>query len=162
MNTDQICKQALLKASLDRVWRAISNSNEFGIWFGVKFDDPFVAGQAMRGHIVPTQMDPEVAEMQKPHVGKPFNIVVEQLEPRNLFSFRWHPFAIEPDKDYSSEPTTLVAFALEETPGGVLLTISETGFDQIPLERRAKAFAANDGGWTHQLILVEKYVGLPE
>jgi len=162
MSTDQISKQAIFKASLDRVWRAISNSDEFGTWFGVKFDGPFVAGQALVGHIVPTKMDAEVAKLQEPHTGKPFNMTVEDLRPKTLFSFRWHPYAIEPDKDYSSEPTTLVSFNLEETPEGTKLTITETGFDQIPLERRAKAFAANEGGWTHQLVLVGKYLDLPE
>ena len=110
------------------------------------------------GKITGTKVDPEVAELQKPHEGKAFNIIVEQMEPERLFSFRWHPYAFEPGMDYSKEPTTLVTFRLEETPEGVQLTLTESGFDQIPLERRAKAFAANDGGWSHQMVLIAKYL----
>jgi uncharacterized protein YndB with AHSA1/START domain len=156
--TDIIEKQILLRAPLSRVWRAISNSSEFGVWFGVTFEGPFVAGAPLRGAITCTKVDPEVAELQKPHQGKPFNIVVEQIQPERLFSFRWHPYAIEPGVDYSSEPTTLVTFRLDEVPEGVRLTLTESGFDQIPLERRAKAFAANEGGWSHQMVLISKYL----
>jgi uncharacterized protein YndB with AHSA1/START domain len=158
MNTDRIEKRILLKASRERVWRAISDSANFGAWFGVKFDGPFVAGQQLRGQIVPTQVDPEVARLQEPHTGKPFVIVVDCIEPPTRFAFLWHPFAIDPDKDYSQEPMTLVAFELADSEGGTLLTISESGFDRIPLERRAEAFRANDGGWSHQSRLIEKYL----
>lgn len=156
--TDTIEKKVLLRAPLSRVWRAISDSFEFGIWFGVTFEGPFVAGAPLRGAITGTKVDPEVAKLQKPHEGRPFNILVEQMEPERLFSFRWHPYAIEPGMDYSSEPTTLVTFQLDETPKGVQLTLTESGFDQIPLDRRAKAFAANEGGWGHQMVLIAKYL----
>jgi len=76
------------------------------------------------------------------------------------FSFRWHPYAVDPGVDYSKEPTTLIVFELQEISGGTLLTISESGFDQIPLERRAKAFAANDAGWVMQVKLIEKYLAM--
>jgi uncharacterized protein YndB with AHSA1/START domain len=155
---DKIEKQVILRASLARVWRAISNSTEFGSWFGVAFEAPFVAGTAIRGKIMPTQVDPEVAKMQKPYEGQAFNITIEKLEPEKEFSFRWHPFAVDPNVDYASQPTTLVVFALKEVPEGVRLTITESGFDRIPLERRAKALAANEGGWTHQAKLIEKYL----
>jgi len=155
---DTIEKKMLLRAPLHRVWRAISNSSEFGNWFGVTFEGPFVAGVPLRGAITGTKVDAEVAKLQEPHEGKEFNIVVEQIEPERLLSFRWHPYAIEPGKDYASEPTTLVTFRLEETSAGVELTITESGFDQIPLERRAKAFEANDGGWSHQINLISKYL----
>ncbi len=160
MNTtaDTIEKTLLLRAPLDRVWRAISDSAEFGTWFGVTFEGPFVAGAPLRGRITGTKVDPEVAQMQKPHEGKPFHIVVEQIEPKRLFSFRWHPYAIEPGVDYSTEPTTLVTFRLVETSEGVQLTLTESGFDQIPLERRARAFAANEGGWGHQMRLISRYL----
>ena len=156
--TDTIEKKVLLHAPLRRVWRAISDSSEFGTWFGVTFEGPFVAGAPLRGKITGTKVDPEVAELQKPHEGKAFDIIVEQMEPERLFSFRWHPYSIEPGMDYSKEPTTLVTFRLDETPDGVQLTLTESGFDQIPLERRAKAFAANDGGWSHQMVLISKYL----
>ncbi|WP_309889927.1 SRPBCC family protein [Archangium sp.] len=159
---DRIEKKLTLRAPVSRVWRAISDAREFGTWFGVEFDGPFVAGAHITGKITPTKVDPEVAKLQEPHKGKAFDFTVDRIEPERLFSFRWHPFAVEPGVDYSKEPATLVVFELTEVQGGTQLTISESGFDRIPLERRAKAFAANEGGWAHQLKLVEKYLLLQE
>jgi uncharacterized protein YndB with AHSA1/START domain len=159
MNTDKIEKNVLLRAPRTRIWRALTDSTEFGAWFGVKFDGPFTPGASMRGVIQPTQVDPEVAKAQKPYEGKAFEITVEQMEPERLFSFRWHPYAIEPGVDYSAEPTTLVAFTIEpEAADSVKLTVTESGFDQIPLARRAKAFAANEGGWGMQMKLIMEYL----
>jgi len=158
LNTDRIEKKVLLHAPRKRVWRALSDSTEFGTWFGVKFDGPFAPGASLRGVIVPTKVNAEVAKAQKPYEGKPFDITIEQMEPERLFSFRWHPFAVEPGVDYSAEPTTLVEFNLEEMPGGVMLTVTESGFDQIPLARRAKAFTANEQGWGMVVKLVEEYL----
>jgi uncharacterized protein YndB with AHSA1/START domain len=155
---DRIQKTITLRAPRSRVWRAISDSREFGSWFGVDFDGPFVAGTKLAGRIVPTTVDPEVAKLQEPHRGAPFHWEVEAIEPESRICFRWHPFAIEKDHDYSAEPTTLVVFELEEAGDGTRLTITESGFDKIPLERRAKAFAANEGGWEHQTRLIEKYL----
>jgi len=159
-NTDRIEKKVLLRAPRERVWRAISDSRQFGSWFGVEFNDPFVAGTAITGKIVPTTVDAEVAARQKRYEGFRFEFLVDRIEPMRLFSFRWHPFAMETGVDYSKEPTTLVAFELEEASGGTLLTVTESGFDGIPLERRAKAFEANEGGWTAQMKLIEKYLAL--
>jgi uncharacterized protein YndB with AHSA1/START domain len=158
LSTDRIEKQLLLRAPLSRVWRALSDSKEFGAWFGVRFDGPFKPGAIMRGVVVPTTADPEVAKLQKPYEGKPFEITVEQIEPERLLSFRWHPFAIDPGVDYSGEPTTLIVFALEQVAGGVKLTVTESGYDQIPLARRAQAFTANEQGWSMQVKLIEKYL----
>jgi len=159
--TDRIEKTVLLKAPRDRVWRAISDAKEFGSWFGVEFDGPFVAGARVTGKIAPTKVDPKVAKMQEPYAGMQFDFTVDRIEPQRFFSFRWHPFAIDPKVDYSNEPTTLVVFELEDAPGGTMLTITESGFDRIPLERRVKAFQANEQGWTEQIRLVEKYVAQP-
>ncbi|MFL5638939.1 MAG: SRPBCC family protein [Gemmatimonadaceae bacterium] len=159
MATNRIEKQILLNAPLARVWRAISESKEFGSWFGVKFDGPFAPGTHMRGVIVPTTVDPEVAKSQEPYTGMPFEITIEKIEPERTFSFRWHPFAIDPKVDYSAEPTTLVTFTLEEVNGGVKLTVTESGFDKIPLARRAQAFTMNDIGWAKQMELIAEYVG---
>jgi uncharacterized protein YndB with AHSA1/START domain len=156
--SDRIVKQVLLRAPRERVWRALTDAKAFGEWFGVTFDGPFVAGAPLRGVITPTKVDPEVAAMQQPYAGTPFEITVDRIEPQRLFSFRWHPFAIERGVDYSKEPTTLIEFTLEDQPGGVLLTVTESGFDRIPLERRAKAFTANEGGWAKQMTLIEKYL----
>src|SRR5215470_9866702 len=156
--SDRIEKTITLRAPISRVWKAISDSRQFGEWFGVRFEGPFIAGTAMKGSITPTTVDPEVAKLQEPHVGKAFDITVDRIEPERLFSFRWHPFAVEPGVDYSKEPTTLILFALEEAANGVMLTVTESGFDRIPLERRAKAFTANEGGWTMVVTLIEKYL----
>jgi uncharacterized protein YndB with AHSA1/START domain len=158
MSTDRIEKTILLKAPLAKVWRALSDSEEFGSWFGMRFNGPFAPGARMTGVIVPTAVNAEVASAQKKYEGIPFEIAIEELEPQRLFSFRWHPGAVDPAIDYSSEPTTLVVFTLEEVADGVMLTLTETGFDQIPLARRAKAFASNEQGWTIQMTLIEAYL----
>jgi uncharacterized protein YndB with AHSA1/START domain len=160
MSTDRIEKTILLRAPQERVWRAISNAKEFGSWFGVAFDAPFAEGAHLTGKIVPTTVDAEVAKMQEPYSGKTFEWTVERIEPMRRISFRWHPYAVEEGVDYSKEPTTLIEFDLAEAAGGILLTITESGFDRIPLSRRAKAFAANEGGWEKQTQLIEKYLAL--
>lgn len=156
--SDRIEKKVLLRAPRGKVWRAISDSQEFGLWFGMKVDGPFVAGNRVRAVIMPTTVNTEVAKMQKPHEGKAFELQIEKIEPEKLFSFRWHPYAVEQGVDYSKEPTTLIVFKLEDAEGGVLLTVTESGFDQIPLARRAKAFQANEGGWAKQMELINTYV----
>jgi len=155
---DRIEKVITLRAPRSRVWRAISDAREFGLWFGVAFDGPFVAGGHVTGKIVPTTADAQIAAMQKPYEGHPFDFTIDRVEPESLFSFRWHPFAIEKDVDYSAEPATLVTFLLESVEDGTRLTITETGFHRIPLARRAKAFAANEGGWQAQASLITNYL----
>lgn len=159
--TDRIEKQVLLNAPRERVWRALSEAGEFGVWFGVRFDGPFVAGRRLTGRITPTEVDAEVAAMQAPYAGTPFEWLVERIEPMRRIAFRWHPYAIDQTIDYASEPTTLIVFELRDAPGGVLLTVTESGFDQLPPKRRAQAFAANEGGWTHQVRLIAQYLARP-
>jgi uncharacterized protein YndB with AHSA1/START domain len=156
--TDRIEKTILLHASRARVWRALTNAKEFGEWFGVRFDGQFAPGAHIRGVIAPTTVDDEVASAQKPYEGLPFEITIDRIEPERLFSFRWHPFAIDPRMDYSNEPTTLIVFELQSVGQDIKLTVTESGFDQIPLERRANAFTANEGGWTMVVKLIEKYL----
>ncbi|PWT86209.1 MAG: vanillate O-demethylase oxidoreductase VanB [Blastocatellia bacterium] len=156
--TDRIEKKILLRAASARVWRALTDSREFGEWFGVKFDGPFEPGALLRGVIVGTTVDHEVAKAQKEHEGLPVEITVDRIEPERIFAFRWHPFAVERDVAYSAEPTTLVVFALEEVPDGTMLTVTESGFDRIPMARRAKAFTANEHGWTVMVRVFEKYL----
>jgi uncharacterized protein YndB with AHSA1/START domain len=112
----------------------------------------------MRGVIAPSPLDTEVGKAQKTYEGLAFNITIEQIEPERLFSFRWHPYAVNTNVDYSAEPTTLIVFVLEQVTDGVLLTITESGFDQIPLERRLKAFTANEQGWSMQSKQIEAYL----
>ena len=154
---DRIEKIVTLKAPVDRVWNAISDSKQFGTWFGAAFDGPFVAGQRVTGKIVPTKIDAEVAKTQKPYEGMAIDLMIERVESNRVLSFRWHPYPVE-NADYSKEPTTLVTFELAEVQGGTRLTITESGFDSIPLERRAKAFAANEEGWAKQAELLAGYL----
>jgi uncharacterized protein YndB with AHSA1/START domain len=158
MNTDRIEKKILLRAPRKRVWRALADSTEFGSWFGMKFDGPFKPGALIRGVIAPTTVNAEVAKAQKEYEGLAFEITIEEMEPERLFSLRWHPFAVERGVDYSAEPTTLVVFALEEVANGVMLTVTESGFDQIPLARRTKAFTSNEQGWGMMVKLFEEYL----
>jgi len=149
-DTDRIEKKVVLPAPRSRVWRAIANAEEFGEWFRVKLEGAFVQGATIRGKIAYPGYEHLTMDMQ-----------IEQIEPEQYFSYRWHPYAIDPTIDYSSEPTTLVEFRLAEADGGTLLTIVESGFDQIPLARRAEAFRMNDGGWTQQAQNIERHVSQP-
>ncbi len=158
MEKDRIEKKIRLHAPLERAWHAISDSRQFGSWFGVDFDRPFRAGHRLTGIIVPTTVDAEVARLQKPYEVKAFVCLVENVEPMERLSFRWHPFAVEPDVNYSKEPMTLVQFGLEESSEGTLLKITESGLDQIPEARRAEAYAANEGVWSKQVELIRKYL----
>jgi len=157
-DTDRIVKSIVLNAARERVWRAISDSTQFGSWFGMRFDGPFVAGKRITGRIAPTQVDPDVAKLQESHAGKAFELLVDSIEPMDRFALRWHPYAIDPAADYSREPMTLIEFVLEDSGAGTKLTITESGFDRIPLARRAEARKANEGGWEQQTRLVQKFV----
>jgi uncharacterized protein YndB with AHSA1/START domain len=144
---DRIEKRIELKAPVSRVWRAITDHREFGEWFRVKLDGPFVAGAASTGHIT----YPGYEHLK-------WEAVVHKMEPERLFSFTWHPYAVDPKMDYSKEAPTLVEFRLEKTATGTLLVLTESGFDKIPAERRLEAFRRNDGGWTEQLKNIETHV----
>ena len=147
--TDAIQKQIVLDAPRERVWKAVSDPAEFGAWFGVDMTGvTFAAGQ------------PAIGKMTYPgYEGHPFEIVIDRIEAPRLFSFRWHPYGIDPNYDYSSEPMTLIVFELEEVAGGTRLTVTESGFDAVPLSRRAEAFRMNREGWAIQLRNIEAYVG---
>jgi uncharacterized protein YndB with AHSA1/START domain len=160
MNADRIVKTVVLKAPRERVWQAITDSSRFGAWFGVEVDGPFVAGKQAAGRIVGTQVDAEVAKHQDSYLGVPWRVEVDRIEPMTLFSFYWHPFAVDPATDYSKETMTLVTFELQDIEGGVLLTVTESGFERLPAARRAQALESNDIGWGHQTRLIEKYLAL--
>jgi uncharacterized protein YndB with AHSA1/START domain len=146
-STDRIEKKLVLRASRSRVWRAIANAKEFGTWFRMNLEGEFAEGATIRGRITHPGYEHVTLDLR-----------VERIEPERYFSYRWHPYAIDPAVDYSAEPTTLVEFTLEETEGGVALTIVESGFDRIPLARRAEAFRMNDQGWAGQIKNLEQYV----
>jgi len=145
--TDRIEKQIKLQAPRSRVWRAITDSKEFGDWFQCVFTDPFRPGARIKGRVT-----------YPGYENMPMDIVIEKMEPERLFSFRWHPGAKEPNVDFSKEPTTLVEFTLEEVDGGTLLKLVESGFDGIPIARRAAALKGNEGGWKQQMTAIENYL----
>src|SRR5213596_3762573 len=147
VSTDRIEKRVVLRAPRTRVWRALTNADEFGTWFRVKLEGAFTEGRWIRGRLAIPDYEHLTLEM-----------LVERIDPERYFSYRWHPYAVDPAVDYSSEPTTLVEFTLEETDGGTAVTIVESGFDRIPLGRRAEAFRMNDNGWTGQIKQLAKYV----
>jgi uncharacterized protein YndB with AHSA1/START domain len=156
--SDHIEKRIVLRAPRARVWRAISEAKRFGTWFGVEFDGEFVPGARITGRLVGTQVDPEVARLQQSHLGLPFEFQIERLEPMSLLAFRWHPNAVDASTDYSAEPMTLVEFRLADHAAGTQLTVKESGFEHLPLKRRASAFTNNEAGWAHQCQLIEKYL----
>ena len=155
---DRIVKSILLRATRQRVWDAIADHRQFGEWFGMRFHAPFTAGATVRATIVGTTVDPATAERQRQYEGIEFDVVVERIEPQRLLSFRWHPGGIEAGVDYTREPMTLVEFTLADAPGGILLTVTESGFDRLPPERRANAFNGNAEGWAICMTLLERYV----
>ena len=144
---DRIEKRVELKAPISRVWRALTDHREFGEWFGVKLDGPFAEGQTARGHITYPGYEHVVLEA-----------VVQKMQPERLFSFTWHPYAVDPKMDYSKETPTVVEFRLEKFAGGTMLQVTESGFDKIPAARRLEAFRMNEGGWTEQMKNIEGYV----
>jgi len=143
----RIEKRIELSAPVSRVWRALTDYREFGQWFRVKLDGPFVPGQISRGHITHPGYE---------HVK--WEVVIQKMEPERLFSFTGHPYAVDPKIDYSQETPTLVEFRLEKTATGTLLVVTESGFDKIPAHRLADAFRMNDGGWTEQMKNIGKYL----
>ncbi|MFL5482229.1 MAG: SRPBCC family protein [Gemmatimonadaceae bacterium] len=146
-STDRIEKKVVLRAPIGKVWHAIADSKQFGEWFRVKLAEPFAAGKKVMGKLT----IPNYEHLQ-------FEMEVERIEPQNYFSYRWHPYAIDPKTDYSKEPTTLVEFSLQEVKEGTALTITESGFDRLPASRRAEAFRMNDNGWAGQAKQIAAYV----
>ena len=144
---NRIEKRIELKAPVSRVWRAITDYREFGEWFRVKIDEPFARGKASTGHIT----YPGYEHLK-------WEAVVEKMEPEKLFSFTWHPYGVDPNRDYSRETPTLVEFRLEKTATGTLLVLTESGFDKVPADRREEAYRMNEGGWAEQMKNIENYV----
>jgi uncharacterized protein YndB with AHSA1/START domain len=144
---DRIEKTIEIKAPVSRVWQALTDHREFGTWFRVRLDGPFVPGQVSRGQIT----YPGYEHLK-------WEAVVQKMEPERLFSFTWHPYAIDPGQDYSKEPPTLVEFTLEKTATGALLRVVESGFDKIPSGRRHEAFRMNEGGWSQQMQNVARHL----
>jgi uncharacterized protein YndB with AHSA1/START domain len=148
--TDRIEKQIVLKAPVERVWHALTDTAEFGNWFRVKLSGKFVPGQSIAGAVLHPGYE---------HVT--WTATIERMVPYRQFAWRWHPHAIDSNKDYSHEPSTLVLFELSEVPGGTRLLVTESGFDGIPLERRETAYRGNSEGWSIQMGNIERHVSKP-
>jgi uncharacterized protein YndB with AHSA1/START domain len=148
-DTDRIEKQITLRAPVARVWKALTDAKEFGAWFRVDLDGEFAAGRRIRGNV--TFPGYEHLKM---------DLTVERMDRERLFSFRWHPAAMDPKRDYSAEPATLVEFRLEaiEEKAGTRLTVVESGFDALPPDRRQEAFRMNSGGWDIQAGNLRAYL----
>jgi uncharacterized protein YndB with AHSA1/START domain len=144
---DRIEKSIELKAPVSRVWRALTDSREFGEWFRVKFDAPFKTGEEATGQITHPGYE---------HVT--FRAVIQAIDPEQYFAFTWHPYAVDVAVDYTKETPTLVEFRLAPTATGTQLTVTESGFSDLPDDRRDEAFARNEGGWTQQVKNIEEYV----
>jgi uncharacterized protein YndB with AHSA1/START domain len=147
-STDQIRRTVILRAPRSRVWNALTDPAQFGQWFGARLSGQFAPGQKMRGPITIPQYE---------HLA--FEVLVERMEPERLFSWRWQPGG-DPDRD-PAEPMTLVVFELEEVPEGTRLTVTESGFDRIPMHRRAQAYRENEAGWRGQLQNLMEYLAAP-
>lgn len=145
--SDRVEKTIDLKAPVSRVWKALTDYREFGKWFCVETENPFVPGQPASGQITHPGYE---------HIR--WNVIIQKMEPEMLFSFTWHPYAVEPNVDYSKEPQTLVEFTLEPIATGTRLRVVESGFDKIPAHRRAEAYRMNDGGWTAQVQNIKEHV----
>ena len=152
LENDRIQKKIVLSAPRTRVWRALSDAAEFGQWFRVHLEGAFHAGTTIIGQVTYPGYENLRVEMQ-----------IVELVPERYFSYRWRPNAVDPKKDYSAEPMTLVEFTLEDAPsaGATLLTITESGFSRLPAERRAEAFRNNDAGWSAQLENIGRHVSQP-
>ncbi len=148
MSTDRIEKTLFLRAPRSRVWRALIQPEEFGAWFGMTLDGIFVPGARLTGRRTASGTEHETIEF-----------AVERVEPEHLLAYRWHPAPTEPSVDYSAEPTTLVEFHLADVPDGTQLTVVESGFDHIPLARRATAFRMHEQGWAELLPAIAHHVG---
>ncbi|BDG08703.1 SRPBCC family protein [Anaeromyxobacter paludicola] len=148
MSSDRIEKRIFLRAPRARVWRALTVPEEFGRWFGARFDAGTVFQPAAR-------IDAGITHPGYEHWR--FQIVIERVEPETLFSYRWHPYP-KPGADLSGEPMTLVELRLSEAPGGTELSVVESGFDQVLPARRDEAFRMNEGGWAAQLENIARHV----
>ena len=147
MESRIIEKQIELKAPVSRVWRALTDYQQFGEWFRVKVDGPFEPGKTSTGHMT----WPGYEHLK-------WEIVVQEIEPEQYFAYTWHPYAVDPNVDYSTETPTLVEFHLEPTATGMLLKVTESGFEDVPSARRLEAFEKNSSGWAQQLKNIESYV----
>lgn len=165
---DRIEKDIVLRAPIERVWRALTDTAEFAQWFGVKLHQSFIPGQTITGtfegsfdeaYVKQCQMsfglEPTAIRLPQPNA---VFCTVERMEAPSLFSFRWIPYGIDAECDPAGEATTLVEFRLKAVADGTRLTITESGFESVPAHRRKRAFMMNDGGWAIQIENLKRYV----
>lgn len=145
--TDRIHKEITLRATRSRVWRALTDAEEFGEWFGVRFEGAFRVGETISGVLTKYEM-----------AGVSFDMRIERMDAETYFAFRWHPYDVGPGADFDSEPTTLVEMRIEDVDGGTVLTLVESGFDSIPADRRVECFGRNEGGWKIQMENIRHHI----
>lgn len=158
MAEDRIEKSVVVRAPRDRVWKALTDSREFGRWFGAKFEEPFAPGRSARGVIAPSEVATPEDIASHPYLGKPMVFQVERMEPPQRFSYRWQPLEGRADLERVEGPSTLVEFTLEETKDGTRLTVVESGFSQIPAAHRKAVYESHEGGWTHQVQRIRVHI----
>lgn len=144
MENDRIEREIEIKAAPAKVWDALTDYKKFGQWFGVRLDGPFIVGKTTTG--INNYKELKMAYM------------IQKIEPKTFFSYKWTPYPIDSERDYSQEDPTLVEFTLSETDKGTKVVVVESGFSRIPQDRRAEAFRMHTGGWEAQLENIKKYV----
>jgi uncharacterized protein YndB with AHSA1/START domain len=158
MTEDRIEKSVDIRAPQDRVWKALTDSQEFGRWFGARFEGPFVPGRSVRGIIAPGEASTPEEIASHPYLGKPMVFQVERVDPPRRFSYRWQPLEGRTDLEVVDGPSTMVEFTLEETKDGTRLTVVETGFSKLPAPHRQPAYESHDGGWTVQVRRIRVHI----
>lgn len=157
MSEDRIEKHVVVHAPRERIWKVLADAEEFGRWFGARFEGPFVAGRSLRGVIAPSVLDTREDIASHPYQGKPMVLHIERMDPPSRFSFRWHPLEVRSNSQGGEGPSTLVEFTLEETKGGTKVTVVESGFSKLPAAERHPCFESHDGGWAIQVQRIRTY-----
>ena len=145
---DRIERKVLLNASRKHVWDALTDAEQFGSWFGIALKGKtFEAGRTIEAPITYPSYEHVIWKAK-----------IERILPQTLFSFWWHPFAVDAGVDYDKETPTLVEFTIEDHAPGILLRVVESGFNAVPEARRQKAFKMNSRGWDEQMSNIENYL----
>ena len=143
-NTENnIRRQMVLKASLDKVWTAIATPGGFEGWFTCKVDGDWALNERVT--------------LRWPS-GNSNEIRIVALNPQSEFAFQWHPGGYAQLGDYPEAQLTTVTFRLTPTSEGTEMDMIEGDFARIPEERRLKVMGLNTEGWNDELENIRKYV----
>lgn len=161
MTEDRIEKHVVVRAPREKIWKVLANAQEFGQWFGARFEGPFVVGGTLRGVIAPSVLETSQEVASHPYMGKPMVLHIERMDPPSRFSFRWHPLEAQPKAQGGDGPSTLVEFTLEDSQGGTKVTVVESGFSKLPVAERQRSYDSHDGGWGIQVQRIRAYAERP-